>query len=431
MFDSIQVRFKHTVHIPSPFANTRTVPFVESYLTVLRSVIDDINTEYFWFFSNFMDLKTMDLDYIPEQHEKDQMHVWYNTHPLGGTNQEGNVFLIPTQVMKQQIKNLKFLRDFEDINYHAHPNLFQNWIPKTSFKLQDPYEAYSKNENYYIWLINKDLPQQVPNFFPSFWEDEKIYSWGKTKDIMLIPYRNGIKQFYDIDKHVNLPFDYEIKPMDIVFLSYDEPDAEEKFKKLQSKYPRAKWCKGVNMRSLAYITAATMSNTDYFFFVTPKQIIDDNFDFSFQPDRMKNPCHYIFSAKNPVNGLEYGHGAVLLYNKKLVMETARPGLDFTLSAPHEYVPILSCTNNFNKNEIMSWRTTFREVLKLLQMPKTVESVYRLKKWSEMGQGDFSEYVYLAAKDATEYYQSHKNDMDALKKSFELDWLNHKFKDKYG
>ena len=79
-FESIQVRFKHTKHIPSPFADTREVPFVDSYLTVLRSIIDDVNTEYFWFFSNFMDLKTIDLDYIPEQHEQKQIHVWYNTH---------------------------------------------------------------------------------------------------------------------------------------------------------------------------------------------------------------------------------------------------------------------------------------------------------------------------------------------------------------
>ena len=62
MFDSVQVRFKQTLHRPSPFADTRVVPFVESYLKVLRSVIDDIKTEYFWFFANFMDLKTIDLD---------------------------------------------------------------------------------------------------------------------------------------------------------------------------------------------------------------------------------------------------------------------------------------------------------------------------------------------------------------------------------
>ena len=77
-FDSIQVRFKNTEHRPSPLVNTQTVPFVESYLEVLKSVIDDISTEYFWFFANFVDLKSIDIDFIPEQHEIDQIHVWYN-----------------------------------------------------------------------------------------------------------------------------------------------------------------------------------------------------------------------------------------------------------------------------------------------------------------------------------------------------------------
>ena len=364
--------------------------------------------------------------------ESDQLHVWYNTHPLGGTNKEGNVFLIPTRALKQQISKLKYLRDYRDIKYHSHSNLFQNWIPKTTFKLQDPYEAFFNTEkNYYKWMVNNDLGvDKVPNFFPSFWEDEKIYTWGKTNDIMLVPHREKLNQFYDIDRHVHFELDYDTQPMDIVFLSYDEPTAESQYKKLKDRFPRAKWCKGVNMRSLAYITAAQMSNTDYFFFVTPKQDIVDSFNFDYQPDRLKNPCHYIFNARNPVNGLEYGHGAVLLYNKKLVMQTARPGLDFTLSAAHDYVPILSCVNRFNQTAIMSWRTTFREVLKLLQMKPTVESKYRLKKWMQLGSDKYADYVYLAAKDATEYYQQHKHDMTALQKSFELDWLNEQFKQKY-
>ena len=126
MFDAVQVRFKHTKHIESPFANTREVPFVDSYLTILKSIVGDVQTEYFWFFANFMNLENIDLDYIPEQHEKDQIHVWYNTNPLGGTNKEGNVFLIPTSAFKKQMGDLKFLRDFDAINYHPHKNLFQN-----------------------------------------------------------------------------------------------------------------------------------------------------------------------------------------------------------------------------------------------------------------------------------------------------------------
>ena len=295
-FDSIQVRFKNVFHLESPLANTRVVPFVSSYFDILKAVVDDVETEYFWFFANFMNLKTMDLDYIPEQHEREQIHVWYNTHPLGGTNNEGNVFLIPTKALREQIKDLKFLRDFKDINYHAHDNLFQNWIPKVAFKLKDPCNAfYSEVPNYYKWLHNIDLdPACIPDFFPSFWEDEKLYTWGKTNDVMLVPHRENLEQFYDFDRIVHFELDYEVKQMDIIFISYDEPSAEKRFNELKEKHPRAKWSKGVTGQTLAYMTAAQMSETDYFFAVFPKLEIVDSFKFDFQPDRIEKslPLHF-------------------------------------------------------------------------------------------------------------------------------------------
>ena len=118
-FDSIQVRFPDVHHNESPFANTRVVPFVGSYFEILKGVVNDIKTEYFWLFANFINLKPIDyLDYIPEQHEKDQIHVWYATHPKTGLNKEGNVMLIPTRKFKEQMNNINFLRDYKDINYH-------------------------------------------------------------------------------------------------------------------------------------------------------------------------------------------------------------------------------------------------------------------------------------------------------------------------
>ena len=59
-FDSIQVRFQDVRDFKSPFAGTRVVPFVGSYLQILKSVVKDVTTEYFWFFANFMDMKTVE-----------------------------------------------------------------------------------------------------------------------------------------------------------------------------------------------------------------------------------------------------------------------------------------------------------------------------------------------------------------------------------
>ena len=431
-FDSVRVRFKDTTDIKSPFANTRTVPFVDSYFEILKGVVNDIKTEYFWFFSNFVDLDTVDfLDYIPEQHEKDQLHVWYTTHPMGGLNKEANVMLVPTAKFKEQMNDIKFLRDYQDINYHPHATLFQQPLCKTLFRLSDPIKAYNTSNTFYKWMVNSDLTKTpLPNFYPSFWEDEKMYSWGKTKDIMLVPGNRDIKQLYDIERSVHFDLDYEVKPMDIIFISYDEPSAEKRYNELKEKYPRAKWLKDIKGQTLAYHKAAGMSDTEYFYAVFPKLEIVDSFKFDFQPDRMKNACHYIFNCKNPVNGLEYGHGAVLLYNKILTILTLHAGLDFTLSKPHDHIPILSAINHFNETPWLAWRTAFREVIKLCQMKLTVESKHRLKKWCELGVGENADWACKGATDARNFYEKNSDNHSELMLSYDFEWLKEYYESTY-
>ena len=430
-FESIQVKFKHTEHIPSPFANTREVPFVDSYLTVLKSIINDIQTEYFWFFANFINLDKMDLDFIPEQHERDQIHVWYTTHPMGGLNKEGNVMLIPTQKFKEQINSLVFLRDYKDINYHPHETLFQQPMTKTIFKLKDPYKAYGSGKRLYKWMVNIDLDTKiVPNFYPSFWEDVKLYTWGKTNDVMLVPQTHNLKQFYDIDRIVHYDLSYDIKPMDIIFISYDEPGAEKRFNELKKKYPRAKWVKNVLGQTLAYVTAAIESETDYFYAVFPKIDLVDSFDFSFQPDRLKNPCHYIFDCYNEVIDCTYGHDGVILYNKQLVMTTTKPGLDFTMSKPVTSIPILSAVNKLDETPLLAWRTAFREVIKLCQGKPTVESKFRLKKWCQLGKGKNADWVYKGAIDGKEFYEKNSDNYDKLMLSYNFEWVKQYYESKY-
>ena len=422
-FDSIQVRFKNTKHRPSPLVNTRTVPFVESYLEVLKSVIEDIKTEYFWFFANFIDLGSIDLNYIPEQHEKDQIHVWYSK------NKEGNVFLIPTKQLKEQIYDLKFLRDYKDINYHLNNNIIQNDIVKKQFSLAQPYEALEDTkENLYTWLYNKDLKKsQLPEFYPSFWEDIKLYTWGKTNDIMLVPNCIELKQFYDIDRIVHYDLDYKVRPMDIIFISYDEPGASQRFEKLKQNYPRAKWCKNIEGQTKAYHTAASMSDTDYFFAVFPKIDLVDSFDFTFQPDRLKNPSHYIFDCYNEVIDCTYGHDGVILYNKRLVLDTTEPGLDFTMSQSVTTVPILSAINRLDETSLLAWRTAFREVIKLKLQKQTVENNFRLKKWTTIGKGNKAEWVHKGAMDAVNFLKQGNDPYE----SYNFETIKKIFEEKYG
>ena len=175
-------------------------------------------------------------------------------------------------------------------------------------------------------------------------------------------------------------------------------------------------------RQAAYHAAARASTTPWFFAVFGKLAIDLRFDWAWQPDRMQQAKHYIFHARNPVNGLEYGHQAMIAYNRELVLNNPGVGLDFTLDSPHEVVPINSGTAFYNVDAWTTWRTAFREVLKLKAALPDVEAEYRIGRWLLPNFGEIDCWSQLGAQDAVEYYDEVGGDFDALKKSYEWEWL---------
>jgi hypothetical protein len=218
-------------------------------------------------------------------------------------------------------------------------------------------------------------------------------------------------------------------PLDIVFLSNGEAGAEENYehllnitKNLPNNVVRVD---GVNGRVAAYHAAAEASVTPWVFTVFAKLKISPKFDFNWQPDRMQSPKHYIFHAKNPVNGLVYGHQAMIAYNKKLTLANEGKGLDFTLDDEHEVVPLISGIAQYNTDEFSTWRTAFREVIKL-RADDSDMSKERLNAWLNKAEGDFAQYSIKGALDADEYYDEVAGDFYKLKLSYEWAWLREKF-----
>ena len=139
---------------------------------------------------------------------------------------------------------------------------------------------------------------------------------------------------------------------------------------------------------------------------------------------MQQPKHYIFHAINPVNGLQYGHQAMIAYNRELVLANPGHGLDFTLDSAHEVVPINSGTAQYNATPWMAWRTAFREVIKLCSS-SDVESQYRLKQWLATPRTNVENWAWSVwgAEDAVEYYEAVKGEPTELQKSYEWAWLS--------
>ena len=226
-------------------------------------------------------------------------------------------------------------------------------------------------------------------------------------------------------------------PQDVIFISYDEPQAEQNWQILQAQCARAQRLHGVEGMELALEAAADLSSTPWYFAVFAKTRLDPGFDFSFVPDYLQQPKHYIFNCRNSVNGLEYGHMGIVMYNCNGIRHINRQGnwgLDYTLSWPSESIPLLSCHGDFNTTAYHTWRTAFRETAKLAyfesQQP-TVEGGYRLRTWLTRAQGPHSEWCLQGAKDGQEFFQQCQGDLHQLQHSFRWQWLRERFHGQYG
>ena len=166
-FDCILVDFQNNktfkANALEQFPYARVTPFVGSYLDILKSFVETVNTEFFWLVTDLVNTQQFDFDYIPEQHEQRQLHVWN-----GRDQTEGDLMLIPTHEFKKQITGLKFLRDFKDINYHSAASISgDNW-DCSSFTFDDLIDQVRSQKARYV---NYHYLEPL-HLVPSFWEDQ-------------------------------------------------------------------------------------------------------------------------------------------------------------------------------------------------------------------------------------------------------------------
>jgi hypothetical protein len=83
--------------------------------------------------------------------------------------------------------------------------------------------------------------------------------------------------------------------------------------------------------------------------------------------------------------------------------------------------MLSGVAHFNTDPYSTWRTAFREVLKLKSDYSDI-SAERLRIWLDIANGQYGEDCLRGAHDAVKYYESVGGDMDKLKLSYEWEWL---------
>jgi hypothetical protein len=217
------------------------------------------------------------------------------------------------------------------------------------------------------------------------------------------------------------------RQLDVVFISYNELNAEENWQRLLEFAPNAKRVQGVKGILNAHKAAAKISDTDMFYAVDGDAWIVDGWTFDFQPNLYDRDCAYVWSSINPVNDLTYQNGGVKLFNKKILMQQGKwTTLDmFTGIMPKiKSEAKVSCITKFNVDEFSTWRSAFRECVKLYK----TNQMSKLNKWMESDlEKEFGEYAALGASHAYDYAKEFLNDQKALLKINDYEWLEQQFK----
>ena len=223
---------------------------------------------------------------------------------------------------------------------------------------------------------------------------------------------------------------------DIVFISYQEPNAEDNWQQLKTRFPFAKRVHGVKGIHQAHIVAAKKCFTKMIWIVDGDAAVLDNFNFDYNPS--DTDYVYVWRSKNPVNDLEYGNGGVkLLPRQKTVnMDLSKP--DMTTSISTKFKPILEISNItvFNTDPFNTWKSAFRECCKLsskvIDRQKSEETNERLSAWCSKGHDrPYGEYAINGARMGMIYGRDNKDDVGALKMINDFEWLKNKFEENYG
>jgi hypothetical protein len=401
----------------------KTVRYFDNYKDVLTRIANTVEYEYVWVVSSNCDYTNFDFSWHPEFWQSTMLHVFASSG-----EKFGDTFYMHVPSFKQRIAEFDLL-DWYDLNF-VGPGVPRRSLPVITHTYDTHVQAIKTQD----WLgplavfSTDDYIGDVP-CVPLWREKTKtIVPLSAGASTVVVP-RTAVPyiqtQAYDypyIDRtqrHM-----YEDKPLDIVFIDNGELNADYNWLQLpQLTIPnQIHRSSGITGRVAAYHAAAKLSTTPWFFAVFAKLEVDSEFNWSWQPDRLQEPKHYIFHAKNPCNGLVYGHQAMIAYNCKLVLENSGTGLDFTLDSAHEVVPILSGMAHYNETPWMAWRTAFREVIKLQASLPDVENEYRIKQWCQNTESKNAIWSKQGADDALEYYAAVQGDLPELRKSYDWAWL---------
>ena len=364
---------------------------------------------------------------------------WNNDQILSQLCSEEDYFLIVNPELDESI--LKLINVNIPLNdYCVKYKIGEGWIAKRFSKnwngqkqiIQLSITPFDIKINRYAILNSKILDYNVPAWdlpYKHIWTYDTALTNGEEVDAITISYiksASGRKVIGTADtEYINNNFD-------VVFLAYNETDANSNWERLKTICPRAKRVIGIKGIYNAHGAAASISQTDMFYIVDADAYVTD-FQFDYVPTIQDRDCVHIWYSRNPVNGLEYGYGGIKLFSKTHFQKQQAGVIDTATSVGEvKVIPVVACETRFNTDEFSTWRSAFRECVKLssrlIKNQINKETEERLQVWTTVNNAQYGEYAIAGARAGVNYGRANNSNPFALEKINNYEWLLNQFRE---
>ena len=412
------------ISAPEDYFKAKEASKTKMFYAILDDVVIDPNFDFSY---NVLDW------------DKEYVHTWKNSQ-----DEYSGVYLIPKnyEITKKEAE-YDFFVNKKEIDVVASKkktfDVFYISAPEDYFKAKEA----SKTKMFYAILDDVVID---PNFDFSYnvldWDKEYVHTWKNSQDeysgVYLIPKNYEItKKEAEYNFFVNKK-DIDIiasKPgFEIVFISYDESNAEENWNNLRYRFPYAKRIDKVDGIHNAHKEAAKITDTSMIWVVDGDAIILDDFNFDIAIPKWDRNITHVCKSKNPINDLEYGYGGVKLLPRKLLLEMRTDTVDMTTSISRDFktLDIVSNITAFNTDTFNTWKSAFRECVKLsskvIDGQVDAETQDRLEIWCTKGQNqDYGHWALLGAQAGRKYGRANAGNPELLSKINDWKWLKDEFK----
>ena len=419
----------------------------------LTHIDNAIENSMYWVVDPFTRINSdFKFDYYPTQWDQQNVHVF--------ADEDGayrNIRLYPKGTFATNTLTSKDIANnsFEKLKQiNTIGSLRPQWpvlhlVDVTKTELVTALQEFANQEVPFLWTVDPDVSVEQSvldaGYLPDLLSTNKIHVWQRQNPhtqkvhsyggLRLWPtqkdYSHLTTDSIRLNKLKDIQYVKELgstyKPYDIVFLSYKEEGATSAYKRLTARFP-ATWVKDDTGIFAAHKAAAQSVNSKMFWVVDADAEIADTFDFGYMPDVYDQEVVHVWASKNPITGMEYGYGGVKLFNRKQVLNATSWGLDFTtgLSTRFKAMPEVSCVTRFNTDAYSTWRSAFRECVKLA-LKDDAESVERLNGWLHpVPDAFFRHDAMRGAEEGRAYALANRNDIEALARINDYEWLRNRY-----